>query len=79
MVAEFTDEQIGARVVDQAGVDVGTVSDVRDGSLYVEVAPDADRETLSNLRWDGPVNRDVRRLRSRFVSDVSDDVVRLRV
>jgi hypothetical protein len=79
MVAEFTEEQTGKRVVDQAGADVGTVSEVRDGSLYVEVAPDADRETLSNLRWDGTVNRDVRRLRSRFVSDVGDDVIRLRV
>ena len=79
MAAEFTDEQIGKRVVDQAGAAVGTVSDVRDGSLYVEVAPDADRETLSNLRWDGAVNQEVHRLRSRFVSDVGDDVIRLRV
>ncbi|HKJ57934.1 MAG TPA: hypothetical protein VKA37_01805 [Halobacteriales archaeon] len=79
MVAEFTDEQIGKRVVDQAGAEVGTVSDVRDGSLHVEVAPDADRETLSNLRWEGAVNQEVHRLRSRFVTDVSDDVIRLRV
>ena len=79
MVADFTDEQIGKRVVDQAGAEVGTVSDVRDGSLYVEVAPDADRETLSNLRWEGAVNQEVHRLRSRFVTDVDDDVVRLRV
>jgi len=79
MVAGYTDEQIGKRVVDQAGATVGTVSDVRDGSLYVEVAPDADRETISNLRWDGAVNQEVHHLRSRFVSDVGDDVVRLRV
>ena len=79
MVAEFTEEQIGKRVVDQDGVEVGTVAEVRDGSLYVEVAPDADRETLSNLRWDGPVNQDVHHLQSEFVSNVREDAIRLRV
>ena len=79
MVAEFTDEQVGKRVVDQDGVEVGTVTEVRDGSLYVEVAPDADRETLSNLRWDGTVNRDVYHLQSTFVSNVREDTIRLRV
>lgn len=79
MAAEFTEDQIGKRVVDQAGVEVGTVSDVRDGDLYVEVAADADRETLSNLRWDGTVNRDVYHLESEFVSNVRDDAIRLRV
>lgn len=79
MAAQFTEAQIGKRVVDQAGVQVGTVSDVRDGSLYVEVGPDADEETLSNLRWDGTVNQEVHHLRSRYVSNVSDDVIRLRV
>lgn len=78
-MAEFTDVQIGKRVVDQDGVEVGTVSDVRDGSLYVEVAPDADRETLSNLRWDGTVNRDVYHLESEFVSNVRENTIRLRV
>lgn len=78
-MAEFTDEQIGKRVVDGDGVEVGTVSDVRDGSLYVEVAPDADRETLSNLRWDGTVNRDVHHLESEFVSNVREHTIRLRV
>ena len=79
MVAEFTEEQIGKRVVDQDGVEVGTVAEVRDGSLYVEVAPDADRETLSNLRWDGTVNQDVHHLQSTFVSNVREDTIRLRV
>ena len=79
MVAQFTDRQVGKRVVDQNGVEVGTVAEVRDGSLYVEVSPDADRETLSNLRWDGTVNQEVHRLRARFVADVTDETVRLRV
>ena len=79
MVAQFTDDQIGKRVVDQAGVEVGTVADVRDGSLYVEVAPDADRETLSNLRWDGTVNQEVHHLQSEFVSNVREGTIRLRV
>lgn len=79
MVAEFTEEQVGKRVLDQDGVEVGTVAEVRDGSLYVEVAPDADRETLSNLRWDGTVNQDVHHLQSTFVSNVREETIRLRV
>lgn len=79
MVAEFTEEQVGKRVLDQEGVEVGTVAEVRDGSLYVEVAPDADRETLSNLRWDGTVNQEVHHLQAEFVSNVREDTIRLRV
>ena len=39
MAAQFTEQHVGKRVVDQNGVPVGTVSDVRNGTLYVEVGP----------------------------------------
>ena len=79
MVAQFTDRHVGKRVVDQGGVEVGTVEDVRDGDLYVEVGADADPDTLSELNWDGVVNQDVHRLPDQFVSNITDTVVRLNV
>lgn len=56
MVAQYSDSHVGKRVVDRSGVEVGTVDDVRDGDLYVEVGGDADSVTLSELNWDGVVN-----------------------
>lgn len=79
MVAQFSDKHIGKKVVDQNGVEVGTVNDVRNGDLYVEVGPDADAETLSELQWDGTVNRQVHHLRDRYVSNITDTTVRLNV
>jgi hypothetical protein len=79
MTANFTDEQVGKRVVDQAGVEVGTVESVRNGDLYVEVGPDADEETLSNLRWGRQVHQEVHELRHEHVGDLRDDVIRLNV
>ena len=79
MAAQFTDKHVGKRVVDQNGVEIGTVNDVRNGDLYVEVGPDADAETLSELRWDGTVNQQVHHLRDRHVSNITDETVRLNV
>jgi len=79
MVAQFSDKHIGKKVVDQNGVEVGTVNDVQNGDLYVEVGPDADAETLSELKWDGTVNRQVHHLRDRYVSNITDATVRLNV
>jgi len=79
MVAQYTDKHLGKRVVDQNGVEVGTVNDVRNGDLYVEVGPDADSETLSDLNWDGTVNQEVHRLRDQYVSNITDTTVRLNV
>jgi hypothetical protein len=79
MVAQFTDRHVGKRVVDQNGVAVGTVTEVRDGDLHVEVGPDADSETLSELNWDGTVNQQAHHLNDRHVSDITDTTVRLTV
>jgi hypothetical protein len=79
MVAQFTDKHLGKQVVDQDGVAVGTVDEVRNGDLYVEVGPDADSETLSNLHWDGTVNQQVHHLPDQYVSTITDTTVRLNV
>ncbi|WP_129113085.1 hypothetical protein [Halegenticoccus tardaugens] len=79
MAAEFTDAQTGKRVLDRRGGEVGTVNDVRNGELYVEVGPGVDEETLDELGWGGPVHRGVHRLEARFVTETTDEAVRLRV
>ncbi|WP_101294556.1 hypothetical protein [Halegenticoccus soli] len=79
MTAEFSDEQVGKRVIDRRGNVIGTVSEVRDGELYVELGPDADRETLDDLGWGRIVNQEVHHLEARFVTDTTDETVRLRV
>jgi hypothetical protein len=79
MVAQFTDSHIGKRVFDQDGGEIGTVADVDEGDLLVEVGPDADPDTLAELSWDGTVNQQVHRLPDQYVSDISDHVVRLNV
>ncbi len=79
MVAQYTDQHIGKRVVDQGGVEIGTVNDVRNGELYVEVGPDADPDTLSELNWDGTVNQQSHGLPHQYVSNITDTTIRLNV
>jgi len=78
-MAEFSDDHVGKRVVAQNGTRLGTVEDVRDGDLRVAVDPDADRDAVSRLGWDGQVNQDVHRLEDRYVSNVTGETIRVRV
>lgn len=76
---DFTEKQVGKRVVAQNGSEVGTVVDIRDGNIYVEVSEDADRDVLDDLRWGGPVNREEHHLRQKHISTITDDTIRVRV
>lgn len=78
-MVEFTEEQIGKRVVAQSGNEIGTVAGVDDDALRVEIGPDADDDVLAQLGWDGVVSQRVHDLERRYVSNVGDDVIRLRV
>lgn len=78
-MADLSDDHIGKRVVAQSGVEIGSVEDIRDGDMYVAVEPDADDDAVSQIGWDGIVNQDVHRLPDRFVSNITDTTVRLRV
>ncbi|WP_276302025.1 hypothetical protein [Halorussus lipolyticus] len=77
-MADYSDDQLDKRVVAQSGVEIGFVEEVRDGDLYVAVEPDAD-DAVSQLGWDGMVNQDVHHLEDRYVSNVTDATIRLRV
>lgn len=79
MTANFSEKQVGKRVVDQKGVEVGTVRNVRNGEIYVEVGTDADPDTLDDLRWDGTVNQEAHELRQEHIGDIGEDVIRLSV
>jgi len=79
MTAEFTDKHVGKRVVAADGTEIGTVDHVDHGSMYVEVAAGADRDTLEDLRWTGTVNREVYHLNDNFVANITEDTVRLNV
>jgi hypothetical protein len=78
-MADYSDDHIDKRVVTQSGVEIGTVQEIRDGDMCVAVEPDADADAVSQIGWDGTVNRDVHRLPDQYVSNVTDTTVRLRV
>lgn len=78
-MADFSEEHTGKRVVSQSGVEIGTVEDVRDGDLYVNVTTDDTNETVNELNWGGPVNQDLHHLRQQYVSNITDETIRLRV
>jgi hypothetical protein len=77
-MADYSNDQIGKRVVAQSGVEIGSVEEVRDGDMYVAVEPDAD-DAVSEIGWEGMVNQDMHRLPDRYVSNITENTVRLRV
>ena len=52
---------------------------VDDGTLLVTVDEDIDRDVVTDLNWDGVVNRETHRLNDRHISNVSEETIRLRV
>lgn len=78
MASNFSDA-VGKRVVAQNGTPVGTVTEVRDDELVVEVSGEIEDETLGELRWEGVVNQEQKRLNPKFISTITEETVRLRV
>lgn len=78
-MADFSDEQLGKRVVAQNGTTIGEVTDVRNGSLHVTVDGDADRDVIDELNWDGVVDQSTHELNDRHVTTVREDAIRLGV
>ncbi|MFC7154114.1 hypothetical protein ACFQPA_01410 [Halomarina halobia] len=79
MPDDFSEEQVGKRVVSQTGEEIGTVRDVRGGDLHVTVEGDVDADLLDELGWDGTVEQDAHHLPGRYVANVDEDTIRLRV
>lgn len=78
-MAEFSDDHIGKRVVDQGGTQLGEVTGVENGRLRVTLVEGADRETVDQLNWDYITNQETHRLNDRYISNIDEDEIRLRV
>jgi hypothetical protein len=77
--SDFSDEQVGKRVVAADGTTLGVVKEVRNGTLYVEVGGDPNPDTIDELGWGGVVNQSVHELRRQFIATITDSAVRLSV
>ncbi|WP_231185161.1 hypothetical protein [Haladaptatus sp. DYF46] len=77
--SDFSDEQVGKRVVAADGTPLGDVTEVRNGTLYVEVGADPNPDTIDELGWGGVVNQSVHELRRQFIATITDHAIRLSV
>lgn len=78
-MAEFSDDHIGKRVVDQGGSELGEVTGVENGRLRVTLSEEADRDTVDHLNWDYITQQETHRLNDKYISNIDEETVRLRV
>ena len=78
-MAEYSEEQVGKRVVSQDGAEIGEVMAVDDGSLVVRVDVGATHDVVDHLGWDDVLNQETHTLDSYYVSTLRENAVRLRV
>ncbi|WP_123535577.1 hypothetical protein [Halosimplex salinum] len=78
-MAEYTDEQVGKRVVAQSGEEIGEVVAIDEGSLVVEVQVGDGHDVVDHLGWDSGANQERHTLDDRYVSTIRENAVRLRV
>lgn len=78
-MVEYSDEQVGKRVVSQDGVEIGEVTAIDDGSLVVRVDVSDANEVIDHLKWDHGANQETHTLNDRYVSTIRDSSIRLRV
>ena len=74
---QFTDDDIGKTVVDATGDEVGVVSAVRHGTIYVDPDPDITTRVKTTLGWEDGGDEDEYPLQEAAVSTVTDDEIRL--
>jgi len=75
-MTEFTDDDVGKRVVNANGDTIGLVSGVDSGSAYVDPDPGLTAKIRSRLGWDDIDENDYA-LDSSHVDAVTDDEIRL--
>ena len=76
-MSEITDGDQGKSVIDRNGDHVGIVSDVSDGTAYVEPDDDVPGALKSKLGW-GASEKDEYALREDAIDEVTEEAVRLR-
>lgn len=72
----YTDENVGMRVVNASGEEIGRVTEVRSGVAYVDPDPSAFDTLKAKLGWEDS-DEDAYPLRDDQVSEVTDDEIRL--
>lgn len=73
---QLTEDDQGKRVVSSDGDEVGMITEVRDGTAYVDPNPDMFDSIKSKLDW-GDAGQDSYPLPANRIADVTDDEVRL--
>lgn len=73
----LTESDEGKKVVDHSGNDVGVVSGVRGGQVYVNPDPDITDSIRAKLGWE-TIDADDYTLDQSAIEVVDDDVVRLK-
>jgi hypothetical protein len=73
----ITEDDEGKNVVDAHGEKVGMVSEVRNGTAYVNADPGITDSIRSKLGW-GDASKDDYALKSTRVDTVTDDEIRLK-
>ena len=72
----YTNDDVGKRVVNATGDKVGVVTDVRNGTPYVDPDPGMFDTVKAKLGWED-VDEDAYPLQNDQVSEVTDDEIRL--
>ncbi len=73
----YTEDDVGKPVVNEDGTEIGTVTAVRHGTLYVDPDPGVFDEMKAKLGWED-VDDDSYPLQNDEVSMVTDDKIQLR-
>ncbi len=74
---QLTPDDEGKRVVSSAGDKVGMITEVSDGTAYVDPDPSMFDSIKSKLDW-GDMNEDTHPISAEHIAEVTDDEVRLR-
>lgn len=72
-----TDDDEGKNVVDSSGETIGMVTEVRDGTAYVNADPGITDAIRSKLGW-GDADKDDYALQKGRIDTITDDEIRLK-
>ncbi|NEU57693.1 PRC-barrel domain containing protein [Halorussus sp. MSC15.2] len=76
---EFTEDDEGASVFDADREKIGVVTEVRDGTAYVEPEPSLTEELKAKLDWGShEADEDAYPLRADWIDEVDDNEILLR-
>jgi hypothetical protein len=72
----ITDDEVGKKVVDADGDDVGLVTKVEHGTAYVDADPSLTDKLMSKLGWEH-TDDDAYPLEESKIAEITDDAIHL--